>query len=1372
MRAAAVAALTKLPPPPSSPKCCRRRTLQRHSIVNNTAILSVLIAIVMYDCVPRVLSWTLLIPTRRHDTIQNAIFRTFTNFATTDDDNEQTNTPFSKTHEAGSGNDNEVEEMIENDEAEIMDIANALIQASSSSSQSIIIGEEQSSDGDSISNIDVVETFMNKANAAWNDGLSEGNEALGPAGLEANAVAAPTGAEVEDGARTNNYPFFTTLSDTKTVDDASISGGSVGGDEYVNTNSNKSGDLQPLTMTAVDVLKGAIPLPISLVNNAMQAPKGDKNSLLPYSKGVPGSATGTNLTPNTVAAGTIPAQPWKSPFKMVANKGFVQPSSKVTIDSNSSGMSNSPLKGVMIGSAKQSSNMLGPMKKAFAPLYKGGVGAMKTKTGTTTFPLPKMMDGLKKGVGLGVMNSKSSVFLPPPQTLKGTQLSDANAETESLFMKQSITPVESTTKSSKKSTTTPRDGGSLSNKSLLPKIGQINKQLAVGSSKNVAVRGGTLPFMKKSPFTASPSKGFDVSTINAKGPGNYAVTSKGVGGAPVGKGFPPPPLKSPINADASRSPFLKAQMKGVDIGVGKSSNMLGPVKKMSDSRNALRAGEMKAETGTKPFPLPNKDGLKRGVAFGQLKSESTPFPAPLETLKGTQSSSGANVERDSPKLAFTPNEATVIAPGDGGSLSNKSLLPKIGQSNKQVVAGSAKSGGVGGGTLPFMKKSPFTASPSKSVELSSFNSSGKVTFPSQLKSLSPSSSQSLINGDSPRLASDDPTEDTSAPPLKAPLKVSVSGATQFSNMIGKKSFRSSNVRALDYMNLETEAVDGDFIDSAEDADVNVVDAHVDDFEKDEDERNIIAPISFSRTYDLSSVEERNSPSKVMGTGGSFTPKAFTPPTVRPMPKTLDIVDGFIDLDSWKDDNLVSESVRQAKPAKNIWTGESFYGTASSRVYGLGAENIDVKRRSEMKTPSREEKDPAIEQANKEEDVLVNKLRDATKRTVEEMNLIRENESVASFLADAERKIAQQLEKIEQERRETRVVLESAAREKAAAEKRALQLEATLMKDVRFLERRLAGEVASAKLKLKEEQEQWNAERDRLRAVDEARWIDRFQNDEKNGGKVNEDVLLEKFNDLLESKLEARLAELRKINVQAQTATTFRAKSNLPHSSLETDDAVKMQVPNSEPTSLGANNKDYVSDSLATDVKELDIVSMSFDQKQSAHLTSVSSNESAEYPTEYPFVSLLRDSSPYIVNHRHSTIVYHIPGDLISNQARFVSVMDDISLTYLFGMKIVICVGCRKQILQRLENLPGRNSTGVDQYSKVGVRVTDAETLRIVEEEAGFCRFEVERLLNRCLRNKGADCNVVSGCFITAKKYGIIDGADYQVTRVGNARCQV
>jgi amino-acid N-acetyltransferase len=111
-------------------------------------------------------------------------------------------------------------------------------------------------------------------------------------------------------------------------------------------------------------------------------------------------------------------------------------------------------------------------------------------------------------------------------------------------------------------------------------------------------------------------------------------------------------------------------------------------------------------------------------------------------------------------------------------------------------------------------------------------------------------------------------------------------------------------------------------------------------------------------------------------------------------------------------------------------------------------------------------------------------------------------------------------------------------------------------------------------------------------------------------------------------------------------------------------------------------------------------------------------------------------------------------------------MDDISLTYLFGMKIIICVGCAPQVLERLEK---KNVNSFAKSKNLDVRVTDAETLHIVEEEAGFCRFEVERLLNRCLRNQGADCNVVSGCFITAEKFGVVDGVNYEVsqTRVRN-----
>ncbi|KAL7522584.1 hypothetical protein ACHAWX_007290 [Stephanocyclus meneghinianus] len=192
----------------------------------------------------------------------------------------------------------------------------------------------------------------------------------------------------------------------------------------------------------------------------------------------------------------------------------------------------------------------------------------------------------------------------------------------------------------------------------------------------------------------------------------------------------------------------------------------------------------------------------------------------------------------------------------------------------------------------------------------------------------------------------------------------------------------------------------------------------------------------------------------------------------------------------------------------------------------------------------------------------------------------------------------------------------------------------------------------------------------------------------------------------------------------------------------------------------------ISDALAADVEALELISFchaDFDPESPSgvhpNYDPIRTLQECAIPSNYPFVSILRDSSPYIVNHRHSTIVYHIPGELISDSQKFFSVMDDIALTWLFGMKIVIAVGCRSQIVQRLEKLHGAS----DAVKMPGVRVTTPETLRILEEEAGFCRFEVERLLNRCLRNKGADCNVVSGCFITANKFGVVDGIDYQLT---------
>ncbi|KAI2495812.1 Amino acid kinase family [Fragilaria crotonensis] len=103
--------------------------------------------------------------------------------------------------------------------------------------------------------------------------------------------------------------------------------------------------------------------------------------------------------------------------------------------------------------------------------------------------------------------------------------------------------------------------------------------------------------------------------------------------------------------------------------------------------------------------------------------------------------------------------------------------------------------------------------------------------------------------------------------------------------------------------------------------------------------------------------------------------------------------------------------------------------------------------------------------------------------------------------------------------------------------------------------------------------------------------------------------------------------------------------------------------------------------------------------------------------------------------------------LVGKPEKFRDLMNDIALTWLLGMKIVLVAGCRHQIDKRVPNRTAVN----------GIYVTDKETLRVIKEEAGYVRFEVERQLARALRTHGTemDGNVVSGNFFSAQPFGIL-----------------
>jgi amino-acid N-acetyltransferase len=241
-----------------------------------------------------------------------------------------------------------------------------------------------------------------------------------------------------------------------------------------------------------------------------------------------------------------------------------------------------------------------------------------------------------------------------------------------------------------------------------------------------------------------------------------------------------------------------------------------------------------------------------------------------------------------------------------------------------------------------------------------------------------------------------------------------------------------------------------------------------------------------------------------------------------------------------------------------------------------------------------------------------------------------------------------------------------------------------------------------------------------------------------------------------------------------------------------------------------------------------------------------------------FVPLFRGSANYIANHRNTVAVYHIPGALLpsskdddydtdttadgggeaSSSTSLRDLMNDIALTWLLGMQIVLVAGCRTQVRERLDALSlvsspshhhhhhnhnntssdvvtlsslfdDRNNNHINDYNiSTGaggttttttpwLRVTDANELRIVKEEAGYVRFELERELARALRlqsgaggtgmasssintqrggnnnnngnngNNGQSSfyegNVVSGNFYSAQPLGVQNGVDYKYT---------
>ena len=170
-----------------------------------------------------------------------------------------------------------------------------------------------------------------------------------------------------------------------------------------------------------------------------------------------------------------------------------------------------------------------------------------------------------------------------------------------------------------------------------------------------------------------------------------------------------------------------------------------------------------------------------------------------------------------------------------------------------------------------------------------------------------------------------------------------------------------------------------------------------------------------------------------------------------------------------------------------------------------------------------------------------------------------------------------------------------------------------------------------------------------------------------------------------------------------------------------------------------------------------------------------------------FVSMFRDSAPYISMHRGTTMVIHLSSQLfdtddhdmnlngmtnpldtaakppkIAQPKDLDKLLDDVAQMSLLGIKIVLVAGLSTQVDKRL-----RDMNIIPQYCG-DTRITDDRSLRIIKEEMGFIRCEIESQLSRGFGKHGKPgamgLNVVSGNFFyTAKPYGVIEGIDFGYT---------
>lgn len=161
-----------------------------------------------------------------------------------------------------------------------------------------------------------------------------------------------------------------------------------------------------------------------------------------------------------------------------------------------------------------------------------------------------------------------------------------------------------------------------------------------------------------------------------------------------------------------------------------------------------------------------------------------------------------------------------------------------------------------------------------------------------------------------------------------------------------------------------------------------------------------------------------------------------------------------------------------------------------------------------------------------------------------------------------------------------------------------------------------------------------------------------------------------------------------------------------------------------------------------------------------NLDATSATRLADMLSADSFGAIFRELAPYLAMHRGTSVVVHLPSFLLfGDKEKFDNIMDEVSILHLLGVRIVLVIGVREQLDERLA------AANIPAHFEHNIRVTDADTLMYLKEISGSARFTVESSLARGYRGKlGQGVNVVGGnFFFSAKPMGVRDGVDFKFT---------